>query len=247
MMAIWLALGAAVGSFLNVCADRIPSGRSVVRPGSYCESCATPLGFVDLIPVLSLLWLRGRCRHCRAPIPGRLLIVETITAVVFGLVWYYSPTTLEATVYAMHASLLILVAIIDLQHQLILNKITYPWAVAALALSAFLPEVGLWRAGVGAAIALGLFGAIFALAPQGMGFGDVKLAGVIGLVVGFPAVLVALVLGAVSGGIVGAALLLAGRKGRKDALPFGVFLSIGGIVSLLWGPVLWGAYLRWII
>ena len=241
------AAGASVGSFLNVCADRLPYGRSILWARSECEACSTELRPLDLVPVFSFIWLRGRCRHCGAAIPPRLPVVEAVTAVVYAIILYQAPTVFLAAVYAVHASLLILVALIDLNHQLILNVITYPWAVLALALSTFVPGVGLWGAGAGGIVAFALFVAIFLLSSRGMGFGDVKLAGVIGLIVGLPLVLVAFGVGLVSGGIVAGALLLSGRRRRKDPLPFGVFLSWGGIVALLWGPTIWEAYLRWML
>lgn len=245
-LAIVVVLGASVGSFLSVCADRIPAGRDFMWERSQCDSCSAILQPLDLVPVASYFWLRGRCRHCGVPIPPRLVVVELIAALIYGLIWYQSPGVVVAAITAFHASLLILVAIVDLDHQLILNKITYPWAVAALGLSLVSPQLGIASSAAGGAIAFALFAAIYFVTSGGMGFGDVKLAGVVGLLVGLPLVLVALVVGVVSGGIVATALLVLGLKGRKDPVPFGVFLSTGGIVTLLWGRPLWELYAAWL-
>ena len=244
---LFVIAGAAVGSFLSVCADRLPRGRSILWGRSECDNCSKTLGTLDLVPILSFLWLRGRCRYCGAAIPLRLPVVEAITAVLFGLIWFGSETIAQAAIYTIHASLLVLVAEIDVSHRLILNKITYPWAVLTLGLSPFLPKVGLLSAGIGGLLAFAVFVVIFVASSGGMGFGDVKLAGVIGLMLGFPMAPVALMVAMVSGGLVAAALLLLRLKGRKDPLPYGVFLSFGAIVTLFWGSRIWEAYQGWFV
>ncbi|MBI2862964.1 MAG: prepilin peptidase [Chloroflexi bacterium] len=271
-LVLFVIAGAAVGSFLNVCADRIPSGRSIARGRSQCDVCSKELGSLDLIPVASYLWLRGRCRYCGATIPLRLPVVEALMAALFGLIWFRfgaaapGPWTLaQAAVYVLHASLLVLVAEIDVTDRLILNKITYPWAVLTLALSpillrggnlgpatpgfssfAFLSN-GLLSSAAGGMAAFAVMGIIYVVSAGGMGFGDVKLAGVIGLMFGLPLAGIALMVVFISGGLAGAALLLLRIKGRKDPLPYGVFLSFGALVTLFWGSGLWEAYLRWFL
>ncbi|MDO8670888.1 MAG: prepilin peptidase [Dehalococcoidia bacterium] len=240
---LFVIAGAAVGSFLSVCADRLFDGRSILRGRSECDNCARTLGNLDLVPIFSFLWLRGRCRYCGAAIPRRLPVMEAITAVLFGLIWLRSETIVQGAINAMHVSLLVLVAQIDISHRLILNKIIYPWAALTMGLSALLPNVGLLSAGIGGLLAFAVFAVIFAASSGGMGFGDVKLAGVIGLMLGFPMTPVGLVIASISGGLVGATLLLIRLKGRKDPLPFGVFLSFGAIVTLFWGPQILAAYL----
>ena len=243
------AIGAAVGSFLNVVADRLPEGQSVVRPRSHCSSCRRPLSNAELVPVLSYLWLRGRCRHCGARIPARLALVEAGTGLLFVVILLKVGLTPEFTVMATAASLLVVVAIIDLERGLILNRIILPSLVILLVLSPFWSHLGTARVFLGTSgmiasfansvtAGLGAFLAFFGIAlafPKGMGGGDVKMAGLLGLLVGFPAVFVAIYSAVLVGGTVAISLLLLRKKGRKDAIPFGPFLSLGGIIALLAG------------
>ena len=246
---IVFAIGASVGSFLNVVADRTPAGRSLVSPRSYCSSCKRPIPSSDLVPVLSYLWLRGRCRHCGAAIPIRVVLVEATTALLFTVVFLRSGFGVESFVLASAISLLIVVAVIDWEHQLILNRIVLPSAVVALIVAPFWNELGLTRTflgdsgmiasllnsivgGLGAFL---LFLVIILVYPQGMGGGDVKYAGLLGLLLGVPGVLLAWWITALMGGVVAIVLLALRKKGRKDAIPYGPFLSLGGIVVLLGG------------
>ncbi len=242
-------MGASVGSFLNVVADRLPEGQSLIQPRSFCGSCRRTLGSLELVPILSYLWLRGRCRYCRASIPARLMAVEGATGLLFIVIYLRFGLGAEFVVLAAAVSLLLVVALIDLERGLILNRLVYPSAVAFLILAPFWPQLGLSQtfpgssgmvasflssltAGIGAFL---VFLAIALRYPQGMGGGDIKLAGVIGLLVGFPGVLSALWLSVVSGGLVGLYLVLVRKKARKDIMPFGPFLSLGAIVALLAG------------
>ena len=244
-----IVLGASVGSFLNVVADRVPAGRSLVTPRSYCDSCRRPLSSRDMFPVISFLWLRGRCRYCRAAIPVRTIWVELVTGVLFLALYLKYGFGIEFVVLGGAVSLLIVIAVIDLDHGLILNRMVYPATAILLLLAPFWPVFGISRPFMGSSGMLEslissliagagafLFFLIIMMAyPRGMGAGDVKLAGVLGLLVGFPAVLGAVWIAAVSGGIVAILLLLLRKKGRKDAIPFGPFLSLGAITVLLIG------------
>lgn len=249
MTVLWplvFAMGVSVGSFLNVVADRLPQGQSLVRPRSFCPSCNTTLAFIDLVPIISYLWLRGKCRYCGTGIPLRLLLVELVNGLLFTLIGVRYGLELEALVLALSASLLLLLAIIDLERGLVLNSLLLPAAVALLVVAPFWSELGLSRSFLGShsmlasflnsllagAGAFLLFLAVVLALPQGMGWGDVKLAWVLGLLVGFPAVLAALWLAVVSGGLVGILLLLLRRRGRKDAIPFVPFLALGSMVAL---------------
>ncbi len=244
-----LLVGAAVGSFLNVAADRLPSGGSVVQPRSFCDSCKHPLGNLELIPVISYLLLRGRCRHCRVSISARFTVVEAVTALLFALVYLKFGMGVHFFILATAVSLLIVVSIIDLEHRLILNRMIYPAVIVLLVIAPFWPEFGIARslwgnsgmigslassmvAGGGAFL---IFFAIITLFPAGMGGGDVKLAGVMGLLVGFPLVALALWLAVVSGGLVAIFLLVSRKRGRKDAIPFGPFLALSAVAVLLAG------------
>jgi len=242
-------IGASIGSFLNLAADRIPAGRSIVKPRSFCESCQRQLESRDLFPVISYLWLRGRCRFCGATIPVRLMVVEAIMGILFTVLYVRYGLEVEFVVLGTAVSLLVLVALIDLERGLILNKIIYPSMIVLVVLSPFWTELGLSRSFLGSdglvgtllnslLTGLGAFLVFLAIAvayPNGMGGGDVKLGGVIGLLVGFPGALLALWLAVVSGGLVAIGLVVLRKLGRKDTMPFGPFLALGAIVALLAG------------
>jgi len=236
-------LGLAVGSFLNVCIDRLPRGGSVLNPPSHCPTCQRRLAARDLIPVFSYLWLRGRCRYCRASIPGRLLGVELATAAIFALLYRHAGLTPELGVLAFYAGIFIIVFVIDLEHGLILNRVLYVGAAAALLFALFLPQPylirwvvgGVANAAIGGVIGFVVFLVIALASRGGMGWGDVKLAALVGLATGFPLVFVAVIMAALLGGVVAVVLLATKKRGRKQAIPFGPFLSVAALVTLLWG------------
>jgi leader peptidase (prepilin peptidase)/N-methyltransferase len=241
MVVFVVLFGLAIGSFLNVCIDRLPEGMSLVRPRSHCPACKRALASRDLVPVLSYLLLRGRCRYCSAPIPRRVLLVEGGTGLLFLLLWSRYGTSAQFAFVALVACVFIVALVIDLDHRLIPNAVVYPAIGMALVAMPFAVGPGLRQALGGGAVALALLSVIVLLYPQGMGLGDVKLAAFIGLVAGFPLVLLALSISFVLGGGIGAAALLARRIGMKDALPFAPFLAAGGMVALLYGQEI----LRW--
>jgi leader peptidase (prepilin peptidase)/N-methyltransferase len=255
-IAVFVLLGMAVASFLNICCDRLPVGESIVYPPSHCPACRHRLRARDLIPVFSYLWLRGRCRYCQAPIPRRLLWVEIGTSALFGyLYWHYMVwqrgSGIELAVAAFYCSLFIVFLVIDLEHRLIPDRVVYPAMALALLLSAlfsfFLPPLeivpGILEAAIGGGIGLVLFGLVVIISRGGMGWGDVKLAALIGLVTGFPLIFVALLLAVIVGGLVAGLLLALRVKGRREAIPFAPFLSLAAIVTLLWGSNILSWYL----
>ncbi len=244
--AIAFLLGASVGSFQNVVADRLPTGQSLVTPRSHCPVCETTLRFLDMVPILSYLWLRSRCRSCGVVIPARLMAMEAATALLFLSFFLWSGLSVEALALSLVGSLFLLIAIIDMEHGLVLNRVVFPSLVGALILAPFWTTLGLSRpllgshgilasllnslaAGVGGFL---IFLIIVLLFPKGIGWGDVKLAGLIGLLVGFPGGIVALWIAAVAGGLVGGFLVLLHKKGRKNALPFVPFMTLGAITAL---------------
>ena len=247
MEGIWMAafalLGMTVGSFLNVCIDRLPAQESLVFPASHCASCRHRLSVKELIPVLSYIWLRGRCRYCNTPIPRRLLWVEVGTGVLFAYLYGHYGFSIELAVVTLYCCLFLVLMVIDLEHHILPNKLVYPGIVVALAISvAFsvlpnnlevVPEIK--SAAAGGGIGLGLFLLIIVVSRGGMGWGDVKMASLIGLVIGYPLVFVALFLAVVSGGLISWVLILTRAKSRKQSIPFGPFLSLGAIAALLWG------------
>lgn len=236
MTIIFLAiLGAAVGSFLNVCIDRLPRRQSMLRPASHCDGCRVSLRWMELLPIISFLVLRGRCRYCQVSIPRRSPIVETIMAASFGLLVYYFSLGTQSAIFAFYIAIFTLIFFIDLERGIIPNRVIYPAASVAVLLSFFLPEVGLVRALIGGILGFGLLFGIYLAARGGMGGGDVKLAGLIGLAAGLPAVVPSLLLACLGGGVTASVLLGLRRKRRRDPVPFGPFLAVGALAGLLWG------------
>jgi leader peptidase (prepilin peptidase)/N-methyltransferase len=246
-IAVFVLMGVAVGSFLNVCIDRLPDNKSIVFPPSRCGACQKRLSASDLIPVLSYLWLRGRCRYCKTAIPRRVLWVEISSGAMFPLLYWYYGISGELAVVTFYFCLFLVILVIDLEHHLILNKIVYPGAVTAIILSIFLPGLevvpGIASAAAGGGIGLGIFLLIVLLSRGGMGWGDVKMAAFIGLVLGYPLVFVALLLAVITGGLVAALMLMLRVKSRKQSIAFGPFLSLGTMVTLLWGADMLDWYL----
>jgi leader peptidase (prepilin peptidase) / N-methyltransferase len=235
-------LGGLIGSFLNVVAHRVPRGESLVSPGSHCPGCDAPVRPYDNIPVLSWLLLRGRCRSCGVRISPRYPFVELLTAAVFALVVALNGLDEELLLELPFVAALIALAAIDLDHKLLPNRVVYPLAAYGVVATLLVDRADLAEnliAGAGAFTFL--FLAVLAY-PSGMGMGDVKLAGAMGIYLGasvIPALLIAFLAGSVVG------LVMIAREGasaRKKAVPFGVFLALGGIVALLAGPELIGLY-----
>ena len=248
-------LGLLVGSFLNVVVWRVPRGESVAHPPSACPSCNHAIRPRDNVPVLSWLLLRGRCRDCGAGISARYPLVELTTAVLFGLIaWRLGPVW-ELPAYLYLAAIAVVLTLIDVDVRRLPNAIVLPsYVVGAVLL--LLPAVaaGEWDAYLRALLgALVLFALYFALAfayPAGMGFGDVKLAGVLGLYLGWLGwgeLAVGAFLGFLLGGAWGAALLLAKRAGRKSAIPFGPFMLGGALLAVFVGGALSQAYVNLLV
>lgn len=239
-----MMIGLCVGSFLNVVIWRVPRGQSVVRPGSRCVQCERMLTWRANIPVLSWVALRGRARCCGGPIPLRYPLVELACAALFGIVaWRCTPWTVPA--YAAAAAGLLALAVIDIEHHRLPDRVLLPTAgLTILALGAEAAALGalapLASALLGAGIGLAAIGAIHVAKPDGMGFGDVKLAALCGLVLGRQGagyVGVGLFGAFVAGAVLGVGLLAAGA-GRRTQLPFGPFLGASALgVALFGGPI----------
>jgi leader peptidase (prepilin peptidase) / N-methyltransferase len=236
-------MGLCVGSFLNVVIARVPEGRSIVSPGSACPRCATPIAWYDNIPLLSFAFLRARCRKCGEPISWRYPVVELITGFLF--VWALADRGL--TLDLIPALLLVtgLVAItgIDLDHQLIPDAISLPGIAVGIVASAVTGRPGWLDSLVGVLVGGGIFLLIIVASRGGMGAGDMKMGAMLGAFLGWQLVLVAILLAILAGGTLAIGVLVLRRKGRKDALPFGPFLALGGLVSLFQGAALLNWYL----
>ena len=235
-MVVAVALfGLAIGSFLNVVIARVPAGRSLVRPGSACPGCSALLKWYDNIPVLSFLALRGRCRTCGMRISWRYPIVEMVTAVVLVLAYVALGPTADFAVAVVLLPALIAITGIDLQHQLIPDAITLPGILVGLLLNLATGRISWVESVIGIVLGGGLFFLIILVSRGGMGGGDLKLGAMLGAFLGWKALLFGLFVAIVLGGVIGAAFLATGVRGRKDPIPFGPFLAAGGAMALVWG------------
>ena len=239
----FFAGGLFVGSFLNVCIHRIPLRESIAWPGSHCTTCNRQLSWYENVPLASWVVLGGRCRTCGQGISVRYPVVELVTGLVFaGGVLVYGVTPLLAVRLAFACALIVLFAI-DLQHQILPNVITLPGIVAGFAASLFLPPG--WLSSAIGIVAGG--GSLLAIAESyrrirgqdGLGMGDVKMLAMIGAFLGWPLMILTLILASFAGSIVGVALIASKRGGLQAALPFGTFLALGALVSAVaGGPIL---------
>ena len=257
--AVWAVVaglfGLAIGSFLNVVIYRVPVGESVISPPSRCPSCGSPIRHRHNVPVFGWLLLRGRCYDCTAPISARYPLVEAATGVLFTAVTWRlltvdMPWALGAYLYLAAAG--VALALIDIDVKRLPNKIVLPsYAVVAVLLTvAAIGEHGWWplaRAGIGAAALFAFYFAIVLAVPAGMGFGDVKLAGVLGALMGYlswSALIVATFGAFLLGAIVGVALIVTNRGGRKTAIPFGPFMIAAALTTVFAGGWLADGYLQ---
>jgi leader peptidase (prepilin peptidase)/N-methyltransferase len=236
-------LGLAVGSFLNVCIHRLPLGASVVWPSSACPHCKRELSWYENIPVFSWLALRARCRTCRGPISVRYPFIEALTSAMFVLAWWhYGPGPLLASRLVFGCALIVLFAI-DLEHQLLPNVITLPGILVGFGFS-FFTEPG-WVSSLIGILAGG--GVLYLIAiiyltvrkEEGLGMGDPKMLGMIGAFLGWKLTLLTLMIGSLTGSVVGLGMIALGRGNLKYALPFGCFLAVGAAIAAVAGhPVL---------
>ena len=240
----WSAvLGLLVGSFLNVVILRVPAGRSIVTPPSACGSCGSRLTARDLVPVLSWVVLRGRCRHCGVAVTARYAVVELVTAACFAVTAWRIGWAWALPAYLVLAAFLVALSVIDLDTHLLPRRIVYAAGVTGvitLALAAALdeqPERLGWAA-IGAVGVLLAFLVIYAAARGGFGFGDVRLGAVLGWYLGWQGLAfapVGIFLGFLLGATVGSALIVVGRAGRRTAVPFGPFLAGGAFLAIVAG------------
>jgi leader peptidase (prepilin peptidase) / N-methyltransferase len=236
--------GLIIGSFLNVVAYRLPRGESLAHPPSHCPSCGEPIKPYDNIPVLSWLLLRGRCRNCKAAISPRYPLVEALTGVLYALVmWARWDDASGIALGIVLVTVLIPIAIIDFEHRIIPNRITGPAAIVAILIGVLFDQDFVVEQLIAGAAAGGFFLLAAIAYPRGMGMGDVKLAGMMGLYLGRAvglAVLVGLVAGVLVGGVIMARVGV--KAGRKQQVPFGPFLALGGIIAIFAGDAVADSY-----
>lgn len=236
MLLFFFVIGAIFGSFFNVCIHRLPKDISIISPRSFCIKCHFPIKWYDNIPILSFLILKGRCRDCKERIPIRYLLVELLTGGIFlylGALYGLKP---ELLIWLFFFSLLILIAFIDLETFLVLDKLVYPGIGFGIILSIFFwtPFEHILGFIVG-------FFPIFLVAEgskrifkvEGMGDGDSWIAGLIGLFLGFKLVISSLLIASIFGVIIGGSLILLGKKKRRDYIPYGPYLAFGAFTSFV--------------
>jgi len=268
-------LGLLWGSFANVCiyrwppSDAHPKGRSVVRPGSHCFACGKPIRWYDNVPLLSYLWLRGRCRDCHAPFSARYLLVEAVTGALFGVAWWFAiqgnlpflgePFSLRLERFAIDAGfcfVMVVITFIDLDHKLILNKVTIPSIAIFYAAGFLLPERSWYDGLIGIAVGYGfpwLVGELYfrIRKREGLGLGDGMLLALVGALLGWKGVFVSLFGGSVVGSVIGLTVVMSRRREADEAdesdggpqaslggteLPFGPFLAIAAVFYLFAEP-----------
>jgi leader peptidase (prepilin peptidase)/N-methyltransferase len=239
--AMLAAPGLALGSFLNVVASRVPLRIPIGATRSRCMSCSNELAVSDNIPLVSYALLRGRCRHCGVPIPWRYPAVEAVTAVLVAACGLRFGLTPDALVAAGFCVVLVVISAIDIEHRIIPNRIVVPAAAVTLLAQTALHPSPEWALG-----ALGASGFLFAAAlvyPKGMGMGDVKLALLLGAMLGRN-VTVALMIGCLSALVPAAVIAVRhGSRARKIAIPFAPFLAFGAVVALFFGDTILDWYL----
>jgi leader peptidase (prepilin peptidase)/N-methyltransferase len=229
-----LALGLAVGSFLNVVIYRLPRGASLAWPASHCTSCSRPLSWYENVPLLGWLALRGNCRTCHARISPQYPIVEAVTGLLFLAGYYAFGVTPELAVRLAFACAMIVLFAIDLEHQILPNEITLSGIVAGFAFSFFVPPG--WKSSLIGLVVGGVFPFLIAeiyfrvRGREGMGMGDFKMLAMVGAFLGWPLVWVTLIVSCVLGIVIGGGALLLSRRGMGTRIPFGTFIAVAALV-----------------
>jgi leader peptidase (prepilin peptidase)/N-methyltransferase len=244
IVAFWIfAVGAAVGSFLNVCIVRLPKKLSLIKPGSHCPSCQEPIRFYDNIPLLSYVFLGGKCRRCKARISPRYFLVEGLSGLLALALYRTFGLTPEVVVYFVFFSALLVIIFIDLDTWTIPDVITLPGIVVGVGASFVLPRLGPWQSLIGLLTGGGV---LFLVAMgyqvlrkrEGMGGGDIKLLAMIGAFLGLPGVIFTLFASSVAGSLAGVLLMFKEKSGGATRIPFGPFLAMAAMSYVFWGPTL---------
>jgi len=242
MVFLYAIVGILVGGVLNALADTLPSKTGLRTP--YCAYCDAAHRPVAWLATTGYLLGRGRCANCDAPLSLRGVLVELATAVVYVYLYTRFGLTGYMLLLSVYLTILILITVIDVEHRLVLNRVIGPAILLALVAGPFTPGLNWKQMLVGGLVGFGLFYLVALIYPGGMGAGDVKLAAFIGLITGFPTVFVALLIGVFAGGLVSLALILTRLRSRRDYIPYGPFLVIGGAYALLWGQPIVDDYLE---
>jgi len=240
-VAFVFAFGLLIGSFSNVCIHRLPKKESIAFPGSHCTSCNTPIRALDNIPVLSYLFLGGKCRACGRKFSIVYPLIEIAVALLIVAVYVKFGVSWEFLIYAVVSTALVIITVIDYEHKIIPDIITLPGIVLGLGAGSYL--VGWVDSGLGFLLGGGLFYLLAVLSRGGMGGGDIKFIAAAGALLGWQKVLLVIVLGATLGSIIGLILMVAKKKDRKSQIPFGPFLAVGTLIAIFFGGDLIAMYL----
>lgn len=252
MIVIIGVLGLIIGSFLNVVIYRVPKGESVVAPPSHCGSCGKRLGPLDLVPVISYIALGGRCRYCGEGISIRYPLVEAVTALLFLSGYYFFGASWQILFYFVYVSLLVAIALIDLDHQIIPDGLVlfgFGVAVSEKVITALFwgNNLRIMDALWGLLAGGGIFLLIAVLSRGGMGGGDVKLMGLLGFAFGLRSVLVISILAFMLGALISVFLLVSGLRSRKDPIPFGPFIALSTWLAMLFEAQIVHWYITYLI
>jgi leader peptidase (prepilin peptidase) / N-methyltransferase len=252
------AFGLVIGSFLNVCIYRLPREESVVAPPSHCTGCGTRLKTLDLVPVFSYTFLKGKCRYCGAGISVRYPLIELLTAAVFAAVFYRYSVSMEFIAAAYLMAILIAVFFIDLEHKIIPDQLVIAGLVGALLVTVYIyfkpisifgeeswlkHLLGLLP-GSGVLLLIAVIGLIIYKTDDAMGMGDVKIFAPIGLFLGWKLCLLVLMLSIVIAGVTSVVLMVTDLKKRKDTIPFGPFIVLSSFIAILWGTSIISWYIN---
>jgi len=241
-------LGAVVGSFLNVCIHRLPREESIVYPSSRCPHCRQSIAWHDNIPLVSYICLKGRCRNCQEAISGRYFLIEAVTAVMALLTYWKFGMSLAFLAAFLFVATLIVIAFIDMEHQIIPHEIILPGIPLFLLAAVFIMGIPLLDSFLGIMIGIGSLYLIAVYYEQitgteGMGGGDVNLMGMLGAFLGWKSLLFILMIAAFTGAAVGITMMMIKGKTMKYAVPFGPFLSLGAVLYLFWGKAIYNFFL----
>ena len=235
--ALIVIFGLVIGSFLNVCIYRIPKEESISFPPSHCTNCEHKLSPIDLVPLVSYIFLRGKCRYCKTKISIRYPLIESLNAVLYLIVYLKFGLTLITLKYCVLVSILIIIGIIDYKTQFVYTSTTIFGGIVAtifIIVQAIMYKTGTFDLILGGAIGFGIIGLIVFL-TRGMGEGDIEIATVCGLFLGVKGILLGLFLAIILGGIVGIIILSLKLKKAKEKIAFGPCIAIGSLISMLWG------------
>lgn len=227
--------GIVFGSFFNVVGLRVPKNESIISPPSHCTTCDRNLGVLDLIPVFSYLFLKGKCRGCGLKISPIYPFMELVTGVLFVLAYVILGITPELIVAILFISMLVIITVSDIAYMLIPNKVLLPFAIVLLGLRMFVQLTPWWDSLLGAVVGFGVLYLIAVVSKGGMGGGDIKLFFVLGLVLGTLNTLLTLFFAALIGSIVGIIFLRRTKQGRKTPVPFGPSIAVAAVMSYFWG------------